>query len=30
MLDEADNEDGGGEFDKLFESILCKCTDQQQ
>jgi len=30
MLDEADNEDDRGEFDKLFESILCKCTDQQQ
>jgi len=30
MLDEADNKDDGGEFDKLFESILCKCTDQQQ
>ncbi len=30
MLDEADNEDDGGESDKLFESIFCKCTDQQQ
>ncbi len=30
MLDEADNEDDRGEFNKLFESILCKCTDQQQ
>ena len=30
MLDEVDNEDDRGEFDKLFESILCKCTDQQQ
>ena len=30
MLDEVDNEDDRGEFDKLFESIFCKCTDQQQ
>ncbi len=30
ILDEADNEDDRGEFDKLFESILCQCTDQQQ
>ena len=30
MLDEADNEDDRGEFDKLFESILFKCTDLQR
>ena len=28
ILDEADNEDDRREFDKLFESILYKCTDQ--
>ncbi len=30
MLDDADNKDDRGEFYKLFESIFCKCTDQQQ